>query len=45
MGKLETSLSSDDVNRCIDDVVTKIHDQAAQDLSTFLFDEKFNVGQ
>lgn len=45
LGKLETSLSSDDVNRCIDDVVTKIHDQAAQDLSTFLFDEKFNVGQ
>ncbi|MFO8006439.1 MAG: hypothetical protein R6V05_01745 [Candidatus Brocadiia bacterium] len=41
LGKVETSLSPDDVNRCIDDVVTRIHDQAAQDLKSFLFEEQF----
>lgn len=43
LGKEEPSLTPDDVSRKIDDVTTKIHDQAAQDLDHFLFDERFDV--
>jgi hypothetical protein len=41
LGKIETSLTPDDVNRCIDDITTKVHDQAASDLNAFLFEEAF----
>jgi len=36
-------LTADDISRKVDDVTTKIRDQAAQDLDSFLFDEKFNT--
>lgn len=42
--KRETSLSADDVSRKIDDLTTRIHDQAAADLNDFLFEEQFNLG-
>jgi len=43
LGTQETSLTPDDVNRCIDDVTTRVHDQAAQDLNAFLFEEQFGM--
>lgn len=43
LGKLETSLDADKVSTHIDDVVTRVHDQAAQDLGAFLFEEAFGV--
>lgn len=42
LGKEETTLTPDDISRRVDDVTTKIHDQAAQDLDRFLFDENFS---
>jgi len=44
MEKTETSLSADNVSRKIDDLTTRIHDQAAADLNDFLFEEQFNIG-
>jgi len=44
MGKLETSLTPDMITAKIDDVVTRVHDQAAQDLNAFLFEEAFGIG-
>ena len=41
--KTETSPTADDVNRCIDEITTKIHDEAAKDLNSFLFDEEFGI--
>ena len=41
LGKAETSLTGDDVNRKIDDVITRIHDAASEDLNDFLFEEQF----
>ena len=43
LGKEEPTLTPDDISRKVDDVTTKIHDQAAQDLDRFLFDEKFST--
>jgi len=43
LGKLETSLTPDDIDRCIDDVTTRIHDHAAKDLNAFLFEEQFGI--
>jgi hypothetical protein len=43
LGKEEPTLTPDDISRKVDDVTTKIHDQAAQDLDCFLFDERFNT--
>jgi hypothetical protein len=43
LGKEEPTLTPDDISRKVDDVTTKIHDQAAQDLDRFLFDEKFSA--
>lgn len=43
MGKLETSLTPDIITAKIDDVVTRVHDQAAQDLNAFLFEEAFGM--
>jgi hypothetical protein len=43
LGKEEPTLTPDDISRKVDDVTTKIHDQAAQDLDHFLFDEKFSA--
>ena len=40
LGKQETSLTPDDVIRRLDDVQTRVHDQAAKDLMSFLFSEK-----
>lgn len=44
MEKTETSLTPDNVSRKIDDLTTRIHDQAAADLNDFLFEEQFNLG-
>ena len=44
MEKTETSLTPDNVTRKIDDLTTRIHDQAAADLNDFLFEEQFNLG-
>jgi hypothetical protein len=43
MGKLETSLTPDMITAKIDDVITRVHDQAAQDLNAFLFEEAFGI--
>ena len=39
LGKMSTTLSADDVIRRIDEVTTKVHDQASKDLNSFLFAE------
>jgi len=39
--KTVPSLTPDDVLRCIDDITTRLHDEAAEDLTSFLFDESF----
>jgi hypothetical protein len=39
LGKTSTTLSPDDVIRQLDDVTTRVHDQAAKDLTSFLFQE------
>lgn len=44
MKKTETSLTTDNVTRKIDDLTTRIHDQAAAELNDFLFEEQFNLG-
>lgn len=41
LGKQSTSISPDDVVRRMDDVLTHVHDAAAKDLNSFLFDEAF----
>jgi hypothetical protein len=43
LGKIETSLSPDEIDRCIDDVTTRLHDHAAKDLNAFLFEEQFGL--
>lgn len=43
LGKTNTTLSADDVIRQLDDVTTRVHDQAAKDLSSFLFQESLNA--
>ena len=40
LGKQETSLTPDDVIRKLDEVQTRVHDQAAKDLMSFLFSEQ-----
>ena len=44
LGKTSTALSADDVIRQIDDVTTRVHDQASKDLSSFLFAETLQAG-
>jgi hypothetical protein len=39
LGKTNTAISADDVIRQIDDVTTRVHDQASKDLNSFLFAE------
>lgn len=43
MGKSELSLTSDGVNQKIDEIIAKVHDKAAEDLVSFLFDEGYKV--
>ena len=43
LGKMSATLSTDDVIRQLDDVTTRVHDQAAKDLSSFLFQESLNA--
>ena len=43
LGKMSTTLTADDVIRQLDDVTTRVHDQAAKDLSSFLFQETLNA--
>ncbi len=43
LGKANTTLSADDVIRQLDDVTTRVHDQAAKDLNSFLFQESLNA--
>lgn len=44
LGKISTTLSADDVIRQLDDVTTRVHDQAAKDLNSFLFEETLQAG-
>ena len=44
LGKTNTTLSADDVIRQLDDVTTRVHDQAAKDLNSFLFEETHQAG-
>lgn len=44
LGKTSTTLSCDDVIRQLDDVTTRVHDQAAKDLTSFLFEETLQAG-
>lgn len=41
--KTETSITADDVSRKMDELTTLIHDQAANDLNDFLFDEQLQL--
>ena len=43
LGKTSTTLTADDVIRQLDDVTTRVHDQAAKDLNSFLFQETLNA--
>lgn len=42
-GRTKPSFTSDDVVALMDDMTNRIHDQAAQDLSAFLFEEMFTA--
>ncbi len=44
LGKTNTALTPDDVIRQLDDVTTRVHDQAAKDLNSFLFEESLQAG-
>lgn len=39
LGKREISMRPDQIDRLLDDVTSKVHDAAAEDLESFLFDE------
>lgn len=43
LGKMSTTLSADDVIRRIDEVTTRVHDQASKDLNSFLFAESLQA--
>lgn len=43
--RIDTSLSADTVVRKIDDLTSRIQDQAARDLDSFLFEEQFGIGK
>jgi hypothetical protein len=43
LGKMTATLSADDVIRQLDDVTTRVHDQAAKDLNSFLFQESLSA--
>jgi hypothetical protein len=41
LGHVKTSMTSDDVIFCMDDITKRVHDQASEDLNAFLFEEVF----
>lgn len=43
LGKMSTTLSADDVIRRIDEVTTRVHDEASKDLSSFLFQDSLQA--
>ena len=43
LGRAKPSITSDDVVFCMDDITKRVHDQAAQDLNAFLFEEIFTA--
>ena len=43
IGKMETSITADMITSKMDDVTTRVHDEAAKDLNAFLFEESFGV--
>jgi hypothetical protein len=43
LGRTKPSITSDDVVNCMDDITKRVHDQAAQDLNAFLFEEIFSA--
>ena len=43
LGRTKPSLTSDDVIFHMDDITKRIHDQAALDLNSFLFEEAFTA--
>lgn len=45
LGKTSATLSPDDVIRQLDDVTTRVHDQAAKDLTSFLFAATLQAGK
>ena len=43
LGRVKPSITADDVVFCMDDITKRVHDQAAQDLNAFLFEEVFTA--
>ena len=43
LGRSKPSITADDVVFCMDDITKRVHDQAAQDLNAFLFEEIFTA--
>jgi len=43
LGRMKPSITADDVVFCMDDITKRVHDQAAQDLDAFLFEEIFTA--
>ena len=43
LGKSKPSITADDVIFCMDDMTKRVHDQASQDLDSFLFEEVFGA--
>ncbi len=41
LGKRELDLTADNVNRKIDEIISRVHDQAAEDLEGFLFEKGY----
>jgi hypothetical protein len=43
LAQVKTSITADDVIFCMDDITKRVHDQASQDLNSFLFEEVFGA--
>ena len=43
LGRMKPSITADDVVFCMDDITKRVHDQTAQDLNSFLFEEIFTA--
>jgi hypothetical protein len=43
LGKLEVTLSADDISREIDNIISNVHDAAVNDLDNFLFQSKYEM--
>jgi hypothetical protein len=43
LAHIKPSITADDVIFCMDDITKRVHDQASQDLNSFLFEEVFGA--